>query len=72
MKQRRWNEDQRRQHSQLIHNVRPWESVQAPRTPEGLAISKMNALRTGLYAAELREARRHLAECRRLTRNIAS
>ena len=40
-----WTSDRRSRQSKLIQEWKPWESSTGPRTDEGKAVSKMNALK---------------------------
>ena len=62
---RHWTREQRAQLSLLVHTWKPWTKA-GVRTPEGKAISSMNAYRGGVrpmlreLAALLREQREQL------------
>ena len=59
MAARQWTSTQRAQQSMLIHTWKPWKKA-GVRTPEGKAISSMNAYKGGV--------RPHMKELSRLLR----
>ncbi len=61
-KTRRWTEAQRKERSEQMKARKPWLKSAGPRTAEGKAIVSQNALKSGLYAAEIRGLRKVLAQ----------
>lgn len=63
----RWTEESRRKQAEKIRQWQPWSKA-GVKTPEGKAVSRMNALRDGAFSAEARATRRMLHDARALLR----
>jgi hypothetical protein len=59
---RQWTPEERKRQSELIKKWQPWDSA-GVKTPEGKAISKMNATKHGIYSAEFKLLRKELKQC---------
>jgi hypothetical protein len=58
MPARKWTPEQKARQGELIHKWKPWEQSTGAKTPEGKAISKMNAVNYSLREV-LRESARN-------------
>lgn len=51
----RWTDEARVKQAERIKTWKPWSKSTGPQTEEGKSVSSMNALKTGVYSADLRE-----------------
>lgn len=49
----------------MIKQWAPWKQSSGATTPEGRAISKMNACKLGVHDKNMRDIARYIAECGR-------
>ncbi len=59
---RDWTQEERQWQSQLIHNWKPWKKSTGAKSPDGKAVCKMNAYKTGWHSIEFRNIRRLFSE----------
>lgn len=57
---RTWTDEQKRAQAEKIRRWKPWEQSTGPKTPEGKARSRYNALKDGTYTPEWGAIRRAL------------
>ncbi|QJD72414.1 hypothetical protein HH196_10385 [Marinobacterium sp. LSUCC0821] len=51
----RWTDEARAKQAERIRKSKPWLKSTGPKTEQGKRISCMNALKSGAYAAEMRD-----------------
>ncbi len=68
---RQWTLQERQHQSQLIHKWQPWKNA-GVKTPEGKAISCMNAKKHGAYSAETKRMWQVLREQNKLMRTLGA
>jgi len=66
---RHWTLEERQKQSQLIQQWKPWR-LAGVKTPEGKAISKMNAYKHGGRSVEIKTALKLIAEYKRNLRGL--
>lgn len=64
-----WNPERRKRQSLLIHRWKPWKTA-GVKTNKGKSISKMNAYKHGASCAQVRSVEKHLAESKKLLRQL--
>ena len=67
---RHWSLEERKKQSQLIQQWKPWKQSTGAKSSMGKKISKMNAYKHGGRCADLRDAAKFIAECKRSLKNI--
>ena len=67
---RHWTLEERLRQSQLIQQWKPWR-LAGVKTPEGKAISKMNAYKHGGRSAEVRDTLKAIAQYRKNLKRMA-
>ena len=51
----RWKDEGRAKQAERIKMWKPWLKSTGPKTEEGKSVSSMNAFKTGVHSADLRE-----------------
>ena len=67
---RHWTPEERLKQSKLIKQQKPYNFSTGPRTPEGKAKVRNNALRHGKYSEEIRNMAKEVAEVKRQFRQL--
>lgn len=62
---RHWSLEERKRQSQLIQQWRPWQQSTGAKSVQGKEVSKLNAYKHGGRCADIRNAARYIAECKR-------
>ncbi len=57
---RKWTDEQKRQQAEKIRRWKPWEHSTGPKTAQGKARSRYNALKEGTYTPEWGDIRKAL------------
>ena len=65
---RHWTPEERQRQAQLIKQWLPWKKA-GVKTPEGKAVSCMNAYKHGIYSAETAAMRTYLNQCKKRLEN---
>lgn len=68
---RHWTLEERQKQSLLIQQWKPWQSA-GVKTPEGKAISKMNAYKHGARCAEVRNIQKQFAEWKKTLKQVVT
>lgn len=55
-----WTQKDRERQAEVLRRVKIWEQSTGPKTPEGKAVSKMNAFKHGQSSSEIKNIRRLL------------
>ncbi|MCB9981278.1 MAG: hypothetical protein H6860_02650 [Rhodospirillales bacterium] len=69
---RPWPEKRRKAQAENCLKNRPFDQATGPKTTEGKARSAQNALKSGLYTADMQELRRLLSRQAAFIKNIPS
>ena len=65
-----WTPERKRRQSELIHRWKQWEQSTGPKTPEGKARTRLNALKQGVRSAEMAAIEKLLGSLARERRNV--